>query len=239
MLDGRSHHRNGRCVGGRRCPTASDPRGLPWAPCWQTGLHFPRRFGACHEQHGVPPLPGLIPACGRRRRWCHGPPPAQLRHWCVVEFHDGRCLCSPVAGGDPAELPFPRSTFRLIPARVAAMCQAQGPAPASPKQGEGTVQTGATLSASSTYPTPTLPTCSVWRFAGKEPTEVSPTEPQKFEGDGQCIAAGLDAIAPCGAVQSSGPHSTGVAQGLMFPEGLALKVKYKRLGEPTRIGLAD
>ncbi len=68
-----------------------------------------------------------------------------LLHGCgggaIVEHHEGRCLCRPIEGGEAAEVPLPKSSFRLVLARVAAMCHESSPEYGTPYEGSGVVKT--------------------------------------------------------------------------------------------------
>ncbi len=60
----------------------------------------------------------------------------------VIEFREGRCMRRPFDGSEPAEVPLPKSAFRLVLARVAAMCHEASPDYGTPYKGSGLVRTG-------------------------------------------------------------------------------------------------
>lgn len=58
-----------------------------------------------------------------------------------VAFRDGKCLVSSTGGGgNSVEVPLPRSAFRAVLARVAAMCNEHRPDSVSPYGGTGEVR---------------------------------------------------------------------------------------------------
>ncbi len=67
------------------------------------------------------------------------PAPQHLQSVRVSDFQDGYCSVRPIGveSGDSINVPLPKSVFRAVLARIAALCNERNPDSVTPYRGEG------------------------------------------------------------------------------------------------------